>query len=368
MTNEWIAPGRLGDPSMDLQTDPRTDPNLLQKLKDLHMAGNLVMPFPTEGISEAELEAIMADSNQHMQQMYDTLPNELPSDEDEPTIVQKTITIDSFDNAKINLHLFFPTTHKLGQHNKAIPAVLYYHGGGMTIVNVVNKVHIRWCTSLALQGLVVVLVGFRNAWNPYEKQQARFPVGLNDCAAAARYIHEHRGGLGVSKIVLQGESGGGNLSLAVALKANQEGWIDSISGVSVQSPYISNAYGWSEERKRQELPSLVECEGYFLECGRLDAIAKWYAPSDKANPLAWPYYATEADMKNLPPHMISVAELEPLKSEGLAYFRKLCAAGVKATGEIELGIVHAAFLQWRQTLPQQHEKAARNIAAFAQSL
>ena len=46
--------------------------------------------------------------------------------------------------------------------------------------------------------------------------------------------------LSISKIIISGESGGGNLSIAVALKAKAEGWVDDISGVYSQCPYISN--------------------------------------------------------------------------------------------------------------------------------
>ena len=40
--------------------------------------------------------------------------------------------------------------------------------------------------------------------------------------------------LGISKIIISGERGGGNLSIAVALKAKAEGWVDDKSGVYSQ--------------------------------------------------------------------------------------------------------------------------------------
>jgi acetyl esterase len=111
--------------------------------------------------------------------------------------------------------------------------------------------------------MTVVTVGFRNAWtadglNP-------FPVGLNDCAAALDWVHEHRDDLGITKIVLQGESGGGNLVLATALKAKREDRLDRIDGVYAMVPYISGGYGWDNDRK-----------------------------------LRWPYFATGTDVEGLP--------------------------------------------------------------------
>ena len=54
-------------------------------------------------------------------------------------------------------------------------------------------------------------------------------------------------------------------------------------------------------------------------------LAKIYDPSgaNATNPLAWPYHATVEDLEGLPPHVVSVNELDPLRDEGLAYFRKL---------------------------------------------
>ena len=34
----------------------------------------------------------------------------------------------------------------------------------------------------------------------------------------------------------------------------------------------------------------------------------------------------------MPPHVVSVNELDPVRDEGLAYYRKLLHAGVDATG------------------------------------
>ena len=48
-----------------------------------------------------------------------------------------------------------------------------------------------------------------------------FPAGLEDCSSGIKWVHEKRDELGVSKIVVSGESGGGNLSIATALKAKR---------------------------------------------------------------------------------------------------------------------------------------------------
>ena len=96
----------------------------------------------------------------------------------------------------------------------------------------------------------------------------------------------------------------------------------------------------------------------------------WYAGGEGSltNPLISPVCANEESMRGLPPHVISVDELDPLKDEGIAYFRKLTKAGVSATAQVNIGVTHAASLMFRQALPEVHRKAVREIAAFAKSV
>jgi acetyl esterase/lipase len=229
-----------------------------------------------------------------------------------------------------------------------------------------SQVHFRWCTSLAVEGLVVIAVDFRSAWE--KGRHNPFPIGLNDCASAFQYIDSHKAELGIDKIILQGESGGANLALATALKANIEGWVDQIAGVYGISPWISNAYGWSDERKLEELPSLYECEGYWFYTAMLAGMGTWYSGDDSRNPLAWPYHAAVEDCVGLPPHVLTMDELCPLRDEGMSYYRKLLAAGVEANASVNLGVVHGSGLIFRRLLPEIHNKAVREIAGFVKSL
>ena len=135
-------------------------------------------------------------------------------------------------------------------------------------------------------------------------------------------------------------------------------------------PYISNAYGWPLERQLKELPSLVECAGYFLNTHCNAFIAHFYTPTDEdqTNPLAWPYHATLDDMKGLPPHMVVMDELDVLKDEGKSYYRRLVQAGVPARGSVNLGTLHGTSLALRGVVPEFNRGEVRAIAGFAKSL
>ena len=108
-------------------------------------------------------------------------------------------------------------------------------------------------------------------------------------------------------------------------------------------------------------------DGYFISCGACALLVEVYDPgaAHSHDPLCWPYFATEDDLTGLPPHVISVNEVDPLRDEGLAYYRKLLAAGVDATGRTVLGACHAADLMFRTAIPDMYAATIQDLHRFA---
>ena len=70
----------------------------------------------------------------------------------------------------------------------------------------------------------------------------------------------------------------------------------------------------------------------------------------------------------MPPHAITVNELDPLRDEGLAYHHKLRAAGVSSTCRVITGTSHAADVIFRAAIPDVYASSARDLVGFAYSL
>ena len=347
--------GRLGDAEATLATDPRTDPRLAAVFAESPTMLPGMEPWAAD-MSYADCVAYCAAMDAATEELDAALEATLPAFDG---VASSTEAIEGVDGNAITLYLDRPQTD-----DGPRPCIVHLHGGGMVLGTAYDSPVVRWRKSLAETGLLVVGVEFRNGAGRLGNHP--FPAGLNDCASAVRWVHAQRARLGASTLVVEGESGGGNLSLAVALKANREGWIDAIDGVYAMCPYISGAY----VDPPSGLPSLRENDGYGgMHCSMMAGLARVYDEEGPArtDPLAWPLQARPEDLAGLPPHIVSVNELDPLRDEGLAYYRMLAAAGVPAVGRTVHGTSHGADVMF-DVVPEVCAETLRSVVGFARSL
>jgi acetyl esterase/lipase len=348
-------PGRLGDPTMEMRTDPRADPRMIAAMAAFGLDGKAAeLPVTRQSPLEDRL-AVAAATEQGFDGLFGALLAGVPAAQGVET---RNLTITGVDGNDINLYVHRP----IGV-SAPLPGLLHLHGGGMAILTANDKSAVMWRDHLAARGCVVVGVEFRNAGGVQGPHP--FPAGLNDCASALDWMHGQREGLGVTSIVVTGESGGGNLSIATALKAKRDGRLHHVNGVYAQVPFIYGAY----DTPIPALPSLTENEGYILSPSVMTLMAALYDPSGEhaTDPLAWPYYATEDDLRGLPPHVITTDEIDPLRDEGLAILRALQRAGVDATGHTYNGMGHACEQLMGAFVPDLFERALRDVADFARA-
>ena len=79
--------------------------------------------------------------------------------------------------------------------------------------------------------------------------------------------------------------------------------------------------------------------------------------------LAWPLFADVEDVRGLPRAVISVNECDPLRDEGIAFYRLLVRAGVPAQCRQVMGTIHATEI-FPNICPDISRETARSIAAF----
>ena len=245
------------------------------------------------------------------------------------------------------------------------PCVYYLHGGGMASMSAFNGMYSTWGRIIAHQGVAVAMPDFRNCAVPSRSGDvAPYPAGLNDCVSGVTWLIDHAAELGIdpASVIIAGESGGGNLTLATGMALLRAGDIGLVKGLYALCPYIAGE--WPQER----FPSSIENEGILLSLhnnrGRMTYSIDAFEAGD---PLAWPSFATETDVAGLPPTFISVNECDPLRDEGIDFYRLLLRAGVNAQCRTVMGTIHGTEI-FATACPDVSYATAASIAHFLDSV
>jgi acetyl esterase/lipase len=231
----------------------------------------------------------------------------------------------------------------------------------MAILSAYDGMYRAWAKILAAQGVAVTMVDFRNCAQPSSAPEVEpFPAGLNDCVSGLKWVIANAAEMGIDPehVIVAGESGGGNLTLATGLKLEQDGEVGLIRGLYALCPYIAGE--WPQDR----FPSSTENNGILLDLhNNFGRIAYGIEHFEAQNPLAWPSFATEDDVAGLPPTVISVNECDPLRDEGVEFYRLLLRAGVPAQCRQVMGTMHGTEI-FAIACPEISRETAASIARF----
>jgi len=203
--------------------------------------------------------------------------------------------------------------------------LVYFHGGGW-VVGDIND-YDPLCRMLATAcGTTVLNVGYRLA------PEHPFPAAADDAYAATRWAAENLPG--GERLVLLGDSAGGNLVAVCTQEAKRRGGPPIAFQVLVY-PVTDHDFGRSSYDEHGS--------GYLL--GRDDMAWFWnhYVPdaAQRDDPRASPLRAR--DLSRLPPALFVIAEYDPLRDEGLEYARALARAGVAVDVEHYDDVIHGFF-------------------------
>src|ERR1700722_1346331 len=196
---------------------------------------------------------------------------------------------------------------------RPLPALLYFFGGGW-VLGTIDTADGVARTLANSAGALVVVPGYRLA------PEHPFPAAIDDCYAALRWVAEHAAEIGAdpARLAVGGDSAGGNLAAAVALRARDGG--PALAGQLLVYP---NTDQLADDE------SIRACDDPFLFNRRS---VGWYrqhylaSPDDAANPLASPLRADT--LASLPPALVITAQYDPLRDQGEAYARRLADDGV----------------------------------------
>lgn len=339
-----------------INLDPRIDPRIKAMFGALDIPAERDAPNREAMVAEAAAPEAQA-RTAFFKSFLDSADNETIAPSTGLEVTVKSI-LSAPDGNEIKLRIIRPQT------DETLPCVYYIHGGGMATNSCFDGHYRGWGKILAARGLVVVMVDFRNAITASSVPEvAPFPAGLNDCVSGFRWVRDNTQGLNIDpeRIIVAGESGGGNLTLALGLRLLKDSDTYGLKGLYALCPYIAGSW------PATDCPSSIENNGLLLDLhSNRGAMGYGISAFESRDPLAWPSFATETDVTGLPPVMISVNECDPLRDEGINFYRLLMRAGVRARCRQVMGTTHGTEI-FAIVCPDISYDTANDIAHFARA-
>ncbi|WP_034157122.1 alpha/beta hydrolase [Sphingomonas sp. ERG5] len=206
-----------------------------------------------------------------------------------------------------------------------LPVLVYLHGGGWVLFSI--DTHDRLMRDYAARSGCAVL-GVNYSLSP----EARYPQALNDVVAVLGWLRAEGPALGLDpqRIAIGGDSAGGNLSVATALRLRDTGrdWLSAM---------LLN-YGAFDTRRRVS-HERFHSDDYILNPDEMDAFWDDYlGDAERDDPYVRPLLA---DLTGLPPAFLCIAECDILADENRAMAAQLAAAGVAVEAQVYPGATHS---------------------------
>ncbi|KAI8150106.1 putative lipase [Fennellomyces sp. T-0311] len=242
-----------------------------------------------------------------------------------PPVLEERLTIPNRNgNGTIDLTINRP----LGTENEILPVIVYIHGGGWVVGD--ESTHRRPRTQLAVDThAAVVFVHYSRS------PEHRYPVALEECYDTVVWVASNAVSIRVdpAKLVIAGDSAGGNLTIAVTLLAKQRG-LSAIRAQVLFYPVTDSNFNTDSYN--------AFATGYDLTRELMIWFWDHYVPEEKDRQqiTVSPLKACLEDLQGLPPALVISCEADVLRDEAEAYARKLLAAGVQVSAVRILGTIH----------------------------
>ena len=254
--------------------------------------------------------------------------------------VSADVRIERVTSGPCDGDLITPTNGRAGR------LVIFYHGGGFFFGS--SRTHRVVASNLArASGSAVLIPDYRLA------PEHPAPAAHDDAFAVYRWALDQ--GYAPSRLALSGDSAGGNLALATAVRAREVG-LPLPAALALMSPWLDLAGEGASQREVSDDPILSP---ELLETSR----RLYLGNGDRKSPSATPFYA---DFTGLPPTLAQVGSWERLRDDSVALIARMKAAGVAADLKIFDGMCHI----WQLYAPALDEgmQSIEEAAAFIKAL
>ena len=304
-TPTLISSDVLAQSAINYMADPHLTPEVKQFLKGLNENGK-----PLETMSAIDARKVLVDAQASVKVDLSGIET-----------MEKTISADGYS---IPLYIVRPE----GKKDKVLPCFIFIHGGGWVLGDF--PTHQRLVRDMVvLSGAVAIFVDYTRT------PDATFPRATEEIFAATKWVAKNGKEINVdgTRIGIVGNSVGGNMTAATALKAKANGG-PAIRGLIMFWPIVDANF----ETESYKLFG----QDRFLTTPTMKWMYDMYIsdPEKRKNIYASPLQATVDQLKGLPPTLIQVAENDVLRDEGEAFGRKLLDAGVNATTVRYNGVIH----------------------------
>ena len=240
------------------------------------------------------------------------------------------LLIEDFSLGGVAVRSYRPTT---ATPFNGWPCLLYMHGGGWVVGGLDSHDFICFELATALQVLVIA-IDYRLA------PEHPFPAAYDDCRSVWQAIQAGQGPHAINRqrLVVAGDSAGGNLAAALCLGLRDDGQPLPLAQVLIY-PGLGGPVDLPSRRDCADAPLLSTADTD-------DYLAMYLSDGGKSSAYALPLLAET--FSGLPKAFIAVAQFDPLRDDGRLYAERLQAAGVNALLYPGKGLVHGCLRARRQ--------------------
>lgn len=240
----------------------------------------------------------------------------------------------------VNVLTITPRNYCAGHDDRA---ALYFFGGAY----VVGSPY----TDLPISARLAARLGTK-VHSPYYRRAPEHPcpAAIDDGYAVYRGLLET---LSADRIVVAGESAGGNLTLAVVLRARQEG-VPLPAATALMSPWCDVTPSGETQRQPAGFDPTMDYK-YHLE----EAARAYAGDFDQRDPLVSPLYADYS--AGFPPTLITTGTREGFLSDCARLSTKMRQADVDVRLHVWEGMWHS--FEWYAGIPEA-ESSMDEIACF----